>query len=26
MTSYRWDFGDGNISTEANPTHIFSSP
>jgi PKD repeat protein len=26
ITSYRWDFGDGNISTEANPTHIFSSP
>ena len=21
-----WDFGDGNISAEQNPTHIFSSP
>ncbi|MCF8379376.1 MAG: PKD domain-containing protein [Bacteroidales bacterium] len=24
--SYSWDFGDGNISTEANPTHVFDTP
>jgi len=23
---YKWDFGDGSTSTEANPTHVFSSP
>lgn len=24
--SYTWEFGDGSISTEQNPTHIFSQP
>jgi glucose/arabinose dehydrogenase len=23
--TYRWDFGDGTTSTEANPQHVFSS-
>jgi large repetitive protein len=25
-TSYEWEFGDGNVSTLTNPTHIYSSP
>lgn len=25
ITSYLWDFGDGTTSTQANPTHKFSS-
>lgn len=24
--SYTWDFGDNSISTEANPTHAYTSP
>lgn len=24
--TYRWDFGDGNTSTAANPTHTFAQP
>ena len=24
--NYQWDFGDGNISTEANPVHTFKDP
>jgi PKD repeat protein len=26
IISYEWDFGDGTISHEQNPTHIFASP
>ena len=25
ISTYSWDFGDGNLSTEANPAHLFSS-
>jgi PKD repeat protein len=25
IDQYAWDFGDGNISTEANPTHVFAA-
>ena len=25
VTSWQWNFGDGNSSTDANPTHAFSS-
>jgi PKD repeat protein len=24
--TYKWDFGDGNSSTEANPVHIYATP
>ncbi|OWW27024.1 hypothetical protein B4Q04_04925 [Zobellia sp. OII3] len=26
ITGYKWDFGDGAISTEANPKHTFDTP
>jgi PKD repeat protein len=25
-TSWKWDFGDGGISREQNPTHVYNSP
>lgn len=26
ISSYSWDFGDGNSSTSTNPTHVYASP
>lgn len=26
ITSYSWDFGDGNASTSQNPDHVYSAP
>lgn len=26
VTGYSWDFGDGNTSTQAGPTHTFATP
>lgn len=26
IDTYLWDFGDGNISQEQNPSHVFTSP
>lgn len=26
ITNWQWDFGDGNISTQQNPSHTYTSP
>src|SRR5690606_4178853 len=26
ITSYSWDFGDGNTSSDANPSHTYTTP
>ena len=26
ITAYNWDFGDGQISSEPNPVHLYSQP
>jgi PKD repeat protein len=26
ITSWQWDFGDGETSTEANPSHVYNDP
>ncbi|MEL6625523.1 MAG: PKD domain-containing protein, partial [Bacteroidota bacterium] len=26
IISYTWDFGDGSISTQANPSHVYNTP
>ena len=26
ITSYQWDFGDGNASVQQNPDHVYSAP